>query len=191
MNRQLKSFLITTGLYIILTLVFIFVRFKIPHIEEHIISFSLMEEGMLGKVKNESGKEVLGGIGIMGGEVPIVSAEQKPELLPFKKPEPPLSVKLGSKGNKSYSILGEISKRRLIKFVKPKYPEGVQGEATVSLKITVDRDGNVVKLNVIKTGEARFDKNAIEAVKEWKFQPLPPNVNKLEEGIVNIYFLLK
>ena len=190
MSRKLKSFIITLFIYIFIVIIFLFAKIHLGPAPERIIAISLMEGALEHKGKG-SRSVVEANLGIGEGEVPLPYPEGKPVLPLPKKPVPPIASTETGSGKKPYSIVGELSKRRLIKFIKPVYPEGKIEQTMVSLKIVVDKDGNVIKINLIKTGGDAFDKNAIESVREWKFQPLPPNEAKDETGVVNIYFLLK
>lgn len=190
MNRKLKSFIITLFVYIFIVIIFLFVKIHLRPAPERIIAISLIEGTLEHKGKG-SRSVVKANLGIGEGEVPLPYPEGKPALPLPRKPVPPITSTETGNGKKPYSIMGELSKRRLIKFVKPAYPAGKIEQTLVSLKIVVDKDGNVIKINLIKTGGDAFDRNAIESVREWKFQPLPPNETKNEIGVVNIYFLLK
>lgn len=60
-----------------------------------------------------------------------------------------------------------------VKDVKPVYPAeakkaGLKG--TVVLEITVDKDGKVEDTKVLRSAEG-FDQAAIDAVKQWEFEP--------------------
>jgi len=70
---------------------------------------------------------------------------------------------------------GEIKPPKLIKKVDPVYPlqakqKGIEG--IVILEAQTDAKGNVVKVNVLKSESTLFNLAAIEAVKQWKYQPL-------------------
>lgn len=95
----------------------------------------------------------------------------------------------GYEKDKGYSISGEISTRKLIKFKRPEFPEEEKEPSMVQLEITVDESGDIVKIDIIKTGGYNFDRSAIDAVKEWKFMPFK-NV-KEQKGIVTINFKIK
>jgi protein TonB len=63
---------------------------------------------------------------------------------------------------------------RLLFGVRPVYPfqfkrEGVQG--LVNLKIIIDEKGRVIEATVIDTTHRDFDRSAIDAVLQWKFEP--------------------
>jgi len=69
--------------------------------------------------------------------------------------------------------VGRIKPPRLIKEVKPIFPEkarelGVQG--VVILNARTDEYGNVVDVFVIKRVHPLLDKAALDAVREWKYE---------------------
>lgn len=70
---------------------------------------------------------------------------------------------------------GEVKPPKLIKKVEPVYPpqakeQGIEG--IVILEAQTDARGNVVKVNLLKSESTLFNLPAIEAVKQWKYQPL-------------------
>jgi protein TonB len=61
-----------------------------------------------------------------------------------------------------------------VRTVAPDYPDelrrdGVSGIVTV--KCTIDEQGNVTDLQVEKSSNGAFDKPAVAALKKWKFKP--------------------
>lgn len=69
---------------------------------------------------------------------------------------------------------GDMKAPVLIQKVEPKYPEitrraGIQG--TVLLSCVIDREGNVVDVQVSKSLQPLLDQSAVDAVKQWKYQP--------------------
>lgn len=70
-------------------------------------------------------------------------------------------------------IPGNIQRPKLVKEVNPVYPlgakaNGVQG--TVKLHIIVAKDGSVRKIELV-SGDPQLVQAAIDAVKEWRYQP--------------------
>jgi TonB family protein len=64
---------------------------------------------------------------------------------------------------------------KLVKKVGPTYPEearkeGIEG--TVILEATIDTQGNVAKVRVLKGGVESLNKAAIEAIRQWKYEPV-------------------
>jgi protein TonB len=85
--------------------------------------------------------------------------------LPSEAPPPPARV---------VRIGGQIAQPKLIRQVKPVYPDlAVQSRvsALVILEAEVDIRGHVKAVKLLK-GHPLFDDAAIEAVKQWRYQPL-------------------
>lgn len=69
--------------------------------------------------------------------------------------------------------LGEDEKPRLVKEVKPVYPEelrkaGIQG--VVTLRIRTDEQGRVAAIRVLSSESSLLSKPAIDAVRQWKYE---------------------
>ena len=114
------------------------------------------EEGL------DLGEGVAGGVegGVPGGVVGGVVGG-----LPMEAPPPPAKV---------VRIGGQIAQPKLIRQVKPVYPDlAVQSRvsALVILEAEVDTRGYVKTVKVLR-GHPLFDESAIEAVKQWRYQPL-------------------
>ena len=81
--------------------------------------------------------------------------------------------------------------RRLLHRVDPVYPPGATPlgiDGTVFLRVRIDKDGNVFKAEKIR-GPDVLETAAIEAVKQWKYQPFLLNGDPIEvETQVEIYF---
>ena len=105
---------------------------------------------------------VAGGVegGVPGGVVGGVVGG-----LPMEAPPPPARV---------VRIGGQIAQPKLIRQVKPIYPDlAVQSRvsALVILEAEVDTRGYVKTVKVLR-GHPLFDEAALEAVKQWRYQPL-------------------
>jgi TonB family protein len=64
---------------------------------------------------------------------------------------------------------------KLIKKVEPVYPEearqeGIQG--VVLLEATTDKEGNVVKVEVLKSESSLLNQPAVDALRQWKYEPV-------------------
>jgi len=109
-----------------------------------------VEGGMAGGVEGGVPGGVVGGV--VGG-------------LPSEAPPPPARV---------VRIGGQIAQPKLIRQVKPVYPDlAVQSRvsALVILEAEVDTRGHVKTVKVLR-GHPLFDESAMEAVKQWRYQPL-------------------
>jgi protein TonB len=114
------------------------------------------EEGL------DLGDGVAGGVegGVPGGVVGGVVGG-----LPSDAPPPPAKV---------VRIGGQIAQPKLIRQVKPVYPDlAVQSRvsALVILEAEVDTRGYVKTVKVLR-GHPLFDDAAMQAVKQWRYQPL-------------------
>jgi len=79
--------------------------------------------------------------------------------------------------------LGPGDRLVLLKKVEPVYPPlmqtaGMQG--TVVLDAAIHRDGTIGDITVLKSWAPAFERAAIDAVKQWRYTPLP------YEGIVTV-----
>lgn len=106
---------------------------------------------------------VLGGIagGVVGG-IPAMPAPPPPP------PPPPAKI---------VRVGGEIAPPTLVHRVSPEYPQiaiSAKKEGTVILEATVGTDGAVDEVRVLRS-EPLLDRAAIEAVKQWRYQPLELN----------------
>lgn len=102
------------------------------------------------------------------------------------------SLGVGGKKGMPFSITGALSKRKILKKVLPPYPAGYEERTDVQVKLTVGPAGEVKKLLLLKTGGAVFDNTTLEALREWKWEPLPPSVEQVDqEGIITFYYELK
>lgn len=102
------------------------------------------------------------------------------------------SLGVGGKKGMPFSITGTLSKRKILKKVLPPYPAGYEERTKVVVKITVKPGGNVKKLLLIKTGGEIFDHVTLEALREWKWEPLPSNTEQVDqEGTITFFYELK
>jgi protein TonB len=116
------------------------------------------EEGLDLGVEGGVAGGVEGGVpgGVVGG---VVGG------LPTEAPPPPARV---------VRIGGQIASPKLIRKVQPAYPDlAVQSRvsALVILEAEVDTRGHVKTVKVLR-GHPLFDESAMEAVKQWRYQPL-------------------
>src|SRR5262245_48005851 len=73
-----------------------------------------------------------------------------------------------------YEPGGGVTLPKVVKEVRPQYPpevmqSGVQG--TVGLRCIVQRDGRPGEVTVSTSLEPRLDEAAVEAMKQWEFEP--------------------
>ena len=79
--------------------------------------------------------------------------------------------------NKSVKLGGNVAAGRMIKRVPPVYPDDARRnyvQGTVRLLAVIQEDGNVGELRVAR-GVCSLSKAAIDAIKQWKYQPFTAN----------------
>lgn len=107
-----------------------------------------------------------------------------------------LGTGLGTKGTgKGMGLgLGDIEwggggNRTVLRKKIPTYPHGAKG-GQVKIRFVVDKSGNVVSLRPAqKGGDPILERAAIQALREWKFNPLTQDIDM--EGVITIHFKLK
>ena len=67
-----------------------------------------------------------------------------------------------------------------------------QVNATIRVRITVDPQGRVVQRLLLLKGDADLEKAAMDALQQWRFNPLPSNApQELQTGTVTFRFRLE
>jgi len=80
----------------------------------------------------------------------------------------------GGIGGGSYRPGGAVSRPKLLYDIKPRYtPQALRDkiEGTVWLEIVVTADGSVGDIRVLRSLDVGLDKEAIAAVRQWRFEP--------------------
>jgi len=92
-------------------------------------------------------------------------------------------------------VEGPLANRVILRRIIPEYPtwaeeQGIVG--SVRLYITVTKDGMVRStIRITKTsGSAELDRLAVDALKQWRFSPIPSTEESSEWGIVTFFFSL-
>ncbi|MEO0203091.1 MAG: energy transducer TonB, partial [candidate division WOR-3 bacterium] len=145
------------------------------------------------------GTDVGGGIG--GGGKGAVSLATSPDLtkevkVDIRKPTvtaPPSVQEVASAAAPSgLQLEGEVANRQILNRVRPIYPKKAKQEGregTVVLAFSVDANGNVFNIQVVRSsGYADLDNAAIVALEQWKFAPKPGKPE--EKGRLTVRFVL-
>lgn len=74
--------------------------------------------------------------------------------------------------------------RKIYSYILPKYPEGVSKEIDVKLKFTILPDGTVGKIIPLIKADAKLEMAAINSLRQWRFEPLPPNAKQTEQTAI-------
>ncbi len=143
------------------------------------------------------GADVGGGIGGGGGGPSIELSESQIEVQPEINVQPTKPVvappPVASKAPVNpLQLEGEVANRPIVRKVLPKYPKRARRmgwEGTVVLAFSVDENGNVYDIQVIRSsGYPDLDQAAIAALRQWKFAPKPGKPE--EKGRLTVRFTL-
>ena len=93
-------------------------------------------------------------------------------------------------------LMGEVADRPLRERVVPVYPDRARREAveaSVTLRFTVLADGRVQSNVMVErgSGHADFDRNAVAALRQWRFEPLPAGRTGEQWGAITFHFRLR
>jgi TonB family protein len=190
-NKKILPLLYTIIIYAVLIIFFLLVSVNLKYPAEEFVTLGFQtiedieETGALAKI---GGTE---DIFSNSGDIPVSTGRTKKSLSPLEKP-PYEGGETESGEREGYRLAGELSKRKIIHFKKPEYPDNESENTQVNLEIEANPDGTIKTVRIVKTGGLSFDNSAMEAVREWRFQPLAPNVKQtIQTGIVTIYFEIK
>ncbi len=99
---------------------------------------------------------------------------------------------LGKGVSVPFLIEGEAADRTVIHRVLPQYPPGLAREATVKISFTVLPSGVIASAVPVLKGDAELEKIALEAFRQWRFNPLPRDAEQRpQQGVITFRFVLK
>ena len=78
-----------------------------------------------------------------------------------------------------YLLEGEVLKRELLFKTIPNYPQGVEKNQSVVLSFEVTPEGDVKNVIIKKKANPMMEQVSIEAINQWKFNPILYNQNQL------------
>jgi outer membrane biosynthesis protein TonB len=117
---------------------------------------------------------------------PVPGAAQDQKLMPDYS-----ELSSGS-GTTPFQIEGQAARRVVLVKVIPEYPEGLQKQATIKIRFTVLPGGQVGEMIPMIRADATLEKITLEALRQWQFNPLPPDAPQIaEQGIITFRYLLK
>lgn len=97
--------------------------------------------------------------------------------------------------NSGSGMRGELGKRGILTKVQPEYPDfarrqGIEGDVT--LRVWVSPRGGVSRVEVVKlSGTPELDRRAMEALKKWRFAPLPEEIEPVTQwGEITLHYRL-
>ncbi len=86
-------------------------------------------------------------------------------------------------------IQGKIATRQLIRYQLPP-PVPLLREAEIQVHIEVLPDGTVGAVELVRRGPPELERLVLESLRTWRFSPLPPGLEGLQDGLVTFTFRL-
>ena len=77
--------------------------------------------------------------------------------------------------------------RKIYSWDKPQYPEGVQKEIDIRLRFSILPDGTVGTIIPITKADTHLENAAINALRQWRFEPLSPYQKQSEQTAVIVF----
>ncbi len=74
--------------------------------------------------------------------------------------------------------------RKIYNYTIPKYPDGVYKNIDVKLRFSILPDGTVGNILVVKKADSRLEQVAIDALRMWRFEPIPGNQQQTSQSVV-------
>ncbi len=98
----------------------------------------------------------------------------------------------GGQSGQPFTIEGEAAQRVIVQQVIPVYPEGLQREAVIKFRFSVQPDGRITDIIPMRKGDAVLERITIEALSKWRFNPLPGGVEqKTVQGVITFRYELR
>jgi len=66
----------------------------------------------------------------------------------------------------------------------PVFPPGINREAKIKVRFTVKPDGSVWGITFLQKGEPAFENAVLRAMRTWKFNALPGNMNQADQNAI-------
>lgn len=93
-------------------------------------------------------------------------------------------------------LSGDLGQRRILEQIQPGYPQAARragSEGDVRLRVWVAPEGRVSRVEVVRlSGTPEMDKRAVEALKRWRFAPLPEGGSPVTQwGEITMRFRLE
>ncbi|MDW5267726.1 MAG: energy transducer TonB [Edaphobacter sp.] len=86
----------------------------------------------------------------------------------------PLPATTPADASTPLKIGGDVLPPVLIHMANPKFPRGLRGVGTTAVVhggVVVDTSGKPTQIRIVKSSNAGFDKNSMDAVKKYRFKP--------------------
>ncbi len=93
---------------------------------------------------------------------------------------------------KPYDIRWEGGERNALADPLPQFPEGINREVLLRMRITVLPDGTMGEIIPLQKGDATLESVTIQALKKWRFNSLESSAPQINQtGTITFRFILK
>lgn len=206
------SYLFSITLHSLIIIVLSFIRFSFqPELDEYVtVGFGTIgNQSSSGSVKEEVIKPVEEKNDIKEKEQPnekvelpktqntdddnIITSEKKdkedqPKSQPVEEEFAGKDNEGDNVGNFGFEIdFGGKGKRRIYSSPLPTYPAGVSKEIDIKLRFSILPDGTVGTIIPLIKADTRLEMAAIYSLRQWRFEPLPAGVKRIDQKAVIIF----
>lgn len=95
---------------------------------------------------------------------------------------------LGGGGGGGYDIdWGGGGRRKIYNYNLPEYPGGVSKNIDIRLRFSILPDGSVGTIIPLTKADTRLENSAINSLRRWRFEPLPPGFIQREQFAVIVF----
>ena len=211
-NPKNTSYLISFALHIVILFIFLLVRFSIEPDESEYVTvgfgtgLSMGSPGPVGQdqltekeilkeekqpEKKEAEKKVKDNVITPADTKKNKETREAEKVKPLnEREEKTKGNELAGAGEGGYGFeidFGGKGQRKIYSYNIPEYPEGVSKEIDVKLRFTILPDGTVGKIFPLIKADARLELASINSLRQWRFEPLPPNAKQVEQTVVIIF----
>jgi len=103
------------------------------------------------------------------------------------KEERAIETALFGNKNLGVKIEGLLAKREVLRYqLPPRIP--LLRDVSVQFRVRVNPQGEIVGIEVLKKGPPEVERAALEALRQWKFSPLPKGVQGIQDGVITFLF---
>jgi len=91
--------------------------------------------------------------------------------------------------NQNYQLEGEVTNRKIVAKILPKYPKGLKQNAKVKLRFTLSPQGKVSNIVIVKRANPLLEKVSTQSLLKWKFNPILSKKNQV--GFITFVYQIK
>ena len=184
------SFFVSLGVHLLIILFLFFLRFSVQTDES---DYVLMGFGSFGKafavrtVKKKTSAKKNKKVNLPK----VRNTDKTNNVVPKKEKKKKKEEKIEQEedfGNYGFKIdFGGKGIRKIYSYELPAYPPGVHKEIDVKLRFTILPDGTVTNIFPLIKADTRLEMAAINSLRNWRFEPLPPGKKKVLQTAVIVF----